>query len=210
MAGYRGIGGVGDEPTLSPIPERPPMPKRSSSQFSAKLAKMARMLSVQPTITIEEEPGSSKARNGVKRSKTVSSSTGSTSSSSAKASGGSGSGQGRSVARKDTLDREFMESGIDALRRMSRTHGATEGGSLPSWTITRYEVDREKKIGIGFFSDVYRGKWRNQTVAIKVLAETTPRNLFLREIKVWKGLRHANVLELLGASSTSGEAPWFF
>ncbi|ESK86494.1 hypothetical protein Moror_9860 [Moniliophthora roreri MCA 2997] len=209
VAGYRGVGG-GDESMLSPIPERPPMPKRSSSQVSAKLAKMARRLSTQATPAIEEEPGSSNARSAVRRSKTVSSSTGSTSSSSAKASGGSGSGQARSVGRKDTLDREFIESGIDALRRMSRTHGVTEGGSLPSWTITRYEVDREKKIGIGFFSDVYRGKWRNQTVAIKVLAETTPRNLFLREIKVWKGLRHPNVLELLGASSASGEAPWFF
>ena len=34
---------------------------------------------------------------------------------------------------KDTLDREFIESGIDALRRMSR--GVET--SLPSWTITK-------------------------------------------------------------------------
>jgi abelson tyrosine-protein kinase 1 len=44
------------------------------------------------------------------------------------------SGMGASAATgRDMLDREFMESGIDALRRMSR------GGELglPSWTITR-------------------------------------------------------------------------
>lgn len=35
--------------------------------------------------------------------------------------------------RKDTLDREFIENGIDALRRMS--HGVET--SLPSWTITK-------------------------------------------------------------------------
>ena len=35
--------------------------------------------------------------------------------------------------RKDNLDREFIESGIDCLRRMSRG-GVT---SLPSWTITK-------------------------------------------------------------------------
>jgi hypothetical protein len=35
--------------------------------------------------------------------------------------------------RKDTLDREFIESGIDCLRRMSR--GVET--SLPSWTITK-------------------------------------------------------------------------
>lgn len=33
---------------------------------------------------------------------------------------------------KDTLDREFIETGIDSLRRMSKS-----STSLPSWTITR-------------------------------------------------------------------------
>jgi hypothetical protein len=35
--------------------------------------------------------------------------------------------------RRDTLDREFIESGIDCLRRMSRGIETT----LPSWTITK-------------------------------------------------------------------------
>ena len=68
----------------------------------------------------------------------------------------------------------------------------------------------EEKIGIGFFSNVYRGKWRNRTVAIKVLAETTPRALFVHEVGIWRQLRHRNVLELYGASSTTADAPWFF
>lgn len=46
-------------------------------------------------------------------------------------------------------------------------------------------------------------------MAIKVLAETTPRNLFIREVEIWKKLKHPNVLELFGASSTSGDPPWF-
>ena len=74
----------------------------------------------------------------------------------------------------------------------------------------RYEVDRDKKIGVGFFSDVYKGTWRGRTVAIKVLADTTPKNLFVREIEIWKTLRHPNVLRLCGASSASGDPPWFF
>ncbi|KAG5637074.1 hypothetical protein H0H81_005844 [Sphagnurus paluster] len=107
-----------------------------------------------------------------------------------------------------TLDREFVESGIDALRRMSVGNGIPT--TLPSWTITRYEVSREEKIGLGFFSDVYRGTWRGRTVAIKVLAPTTPCALFVREVAIWQALRHQNVLELYGASSASGERPWFF
>jgi abelson tyrosine-protein kinase 1 len=113
---------------------------------------------------------------------------------------------GRGKVRKDTLDREFIESGIDALRRMSRGMET----NLPSWTITKYEVDRESKIGVGFFSDVYKGIWKGRTVAVKVLAETTPRKVFVREIEIWKSLRHPNVLPLCGASSASGTAPWFF
>lgn len=74
----------------------------------------------------------------------------------------------------------------------------------------RYEVDREKVIGYGFFSDVYKGKWRGQTVAIKSLASTTPRHLYLKEAEIWKTLKHENVLELYGASSAIGEPPWFF
>ncbi|KAJ7781563.1 hypothetical protein B0H16DRAFT_1819089 [Mycena metata] len=103
---------------------------------------------------------------------------------------------------RDTLDREFIEGGIDALRRMSKG-----GEMLP---MRRYEVDRDVKIGIGFFSDVYKGTWRGRTVAIKCLAEATPRDLFLREVKIWKELKHPNVLELYGASGASGDGPWFF
>ena len=106
---------------------------------------------------------------------------------------------------RDTLDQEFLESGIDALRRMSKGSEL----SLPSWTITKWEVDREEKIGIGFFSDVYKGTWRGSAAAIKVLAPTTPRKLFIHEVEIWKTLSHPNVLELFGASSTSADPPWF-
>jgi len=112
---------------------------------------------------------------------------------------------GTSRRSADTLDREFIETGIDALRRLSK---GTDLG-LPSWTITRYEIDLETKVGVGFFSDVYRGTWREHTVAIKVLAETTPHKIFVHEVEIWKSLCHPNVLELLGASSASGEPPWF-
>ena len=32
----------------------------------------------------------------------------------------------------------------------------------------------------------------------------------MREIEIWKTLRHPNVLRLYGASSASGDPPWFF
>ena len=105
----------------------------------------------------------------------------------------------------DTLDREFVETGIDALQRLSKCTDL----SLPNWTITWYEIECEEKIGFGSFSYVYRGLWWKKTVAIKVLAETTSRKVFLREVKIWKKLDHPNVLKLLGASSAREGSPWF-
>ncbi|KAF9218645.1 hypothetical protein BS17DRAFT_720020, partial [Gyrodon lividus] len=123
--------------------------------------------------------------------------------------GGDIGGYVHGMGRIDMLDREFMESGIDAMTRLSSEGVAP--WNLPSWTITsRYEVDRTRKIGIGFFSDVYLGRWRGHAVAIKVLAPTTPRSLFVREINIWRSLRHPNVLPLYGASSAVGDRPWFF
>ncbi|KAJ6553853.1 hypothetical protein B0H10DRAFT_2169714 [Mycena sp. CBHHK59/15] len=117
----------------------------------------------------------------------------------------SGTSSTSSGLARDTLDREFIEGGIDALRRMSKG-----GAMLPSWTITRYEVDRDVKIGMGFFSDVYRGTWRARTVAVKCLAAATPRGVFLREVNIWKALAHPHVLALYGASAATGAGPWFF
>jgi abelson tyrosine-protein kinase 1 len=112
---------------------------------------------------------------------------------------------GASHCSADTLDRKFIVTGIDALRRLSK--GADLG--LPSWTITQFEVELGEKVGFGSFSEVFRGTWHKHTVAVKVLDKTTPRKIFLKEVKIWKSLHHPNVLELSGASSASGEPPWF-
>ncbi|KAF8900160.1 hypothetical protein CPB84DRAFT_1847410 [Gymnopilus junonius] len=104
----------------------------------------------------------------------------------------------------DTLHEEFLETGIDAMRRLS----ARNRSKLI--THTRYEVEVKQRIGMGFFSEVFQGTWKGRTVAIKVLSEATPSDLFVREIKVWKNLDHPHVLKLYGASSATGNHPWFF
>ncbi|KAF6756188.1 TKL/TKL-ccin protein kinase [Ephemerocybe angulata] len=163
---------------------------------------------VKRSVSVKEEKA--KGKEGLKRSRTtisIESSTGSlstASSSSLKGSGG-GSSSGSSGRKRDTLDQEFIETGISALMRMSRGRD----NNLPSWTITKYEVNRERQIGVGGFSKVYKGTWNGKIVAIKVLKLKVSRRVFVREVEIWKGLHHRNVLELCGASSAAGEPPWF-
>jgi len=63
----------------------------------------------------------------------------------------------------------------------------------------------DEKIGLGSFSDMYRGVWREHVVMIKVLTGMGPRNLFLHGVATWKNLAHPDVLGLLGASLTTDD-----
>lgn len=99
----------------------------STGHNRGKLIKMVRRISMQGREAVPATAGE------MKRSKTVSTTRSSTSDSS------TDSRRKRQdvspLDREDTLDQEFMESGIDALRRMSE--GAEANLNLPSWTITR-------------------------------------------------------------------------
>jgi abelson tyrosine-protein kinase 1 len=89
---------------------------------------------------------------------------------------GSGSGSGSDGRPRDTLNREFIESGVDALRRV-RIHLCRIGRSPSEYSFffrssfvlrvltffSRYEGDLDQmigRIGIGYFSTLYKGTWR--------------------------------------------------
>ena len=111
----------------------------------------------------------------------------------------------KSHCSANALDHEFIETGIHGLGRLSKDADL----GLPTLRTIWFEIDLKEKARVEFFSDVYRGTWGKHTVAVEVLADTTPRKVFLREVGIWKSLYHPNVLELFGASSASGELPWF-
>ncbi|KAH8085212.1 kinase-like domain-containing protein, partial [Filobasidium floriforme] len=90
----------------------------------------------------------------------------------------------------------FLRRGYDVLCRRS----ASSLDGLPNWTITRLEISRDEQVAYGNYSTVWRGTWQGQIVAIKELNALTDKDLFLREVEIWKPLRHENILELWGAS----------
>ncbi|KAF9069442.1 kinase-like domain-containing protein [Rhodocollybia butyracea] len=72
--------------------------------------------------------------------------------------------------------------------------------NIPCRNVEKSDVALQELIGKGFFSNVYKGTWRHQTVAIKVLERSTKQEIFLSEVDVWKSLNHPRVLCLYGAS----------
>ncbi|KAG1773238.1 hypothetical protein EV702DRAFT_1131100 [Suillus placidus] len=115
------------------------------------------------------------------------------------------------LAEMELLDASIVS--MSKLRSMQVRGAGTDNTllpwELPSWTITRYEVDRFEMIGQGSFSRVYAGSWRNRAVAIKVLHDFTPASTFRREVELWRRLRHPQVVRMFGASSAHGSKPWF-
>ncbi|KAG1850060.1 hypothetical protein C8R48DRAFT_382008 [Suillus tomentosus] len=124
----------------------------------------------------------------------------------------------RTTAASDSTlaEMELLDASIVSMSKLRcmQVRGAGSDNpllpwELPSWTITRYEVDRFEMIGQGSFSRVYAGSWRDRLVAIKVLHDFTPASTFRREVELWRRLKHPQVVRMFGASSAHGSKPWF-
>ena len=75
----------------------------------------------------------------------------------------------------------------------------------PNWQIAYDELELECKIGEGGFGEVFRGKWRGTTVAVKTLKgggpSLNPKEVekFSKEVSILRSLHHPNLVLFLGA-----------
>ena len=81
---------------------------------------------------------------------------------------------------------------------------ATEDGLIPdvaqAWNIKYDDLEIGKEIGKGAFGSVYKGSYFGTEVAIKRIVEEDPDCLVYleREVNVLQGMRHPNVVQLIG------------
>ncbi|EDO47195.1 predicted protein, partial [Nematostella vectensis] len=78
------------------------------------------------------------------------------------------------------------------------------------WEIERTEIAMKHKLGGGQYGEVYEGTWKkyNKTVAVKTLREETMEvEEFLKEASVMKGIKHQNLVQLLGVCTR--EPPFY-
>lgn len=83
------------------------------------------------------------------------------------------------------------------------------GGIEPDeWELIRTDIVMKQKLGGGQYGDVYEAKWKKYTVAVKTLKEDTMiAKDFLEEATIMKGLRHPNLVQLIGVCTL--EPPFY-
>lgn len=78
--------------------------------------------------------------------------------------------------------------------------------TVDDWELPKEEFTLEEELGSGFFSNVYKGRWKNIIqVAIKVLKSDSEVNQreFNREVQILKGLRHRHLISLFAVCTAS-------
>eukprot|EP01090_Pellita_catalonica_P001893 TRINITY_DN11607_c0_g1_i1.p1 TRINITY_DN11607_c0_g1~~TRINITY_DN11607_c0_g1_i1.p1 ORF type:complete len:598 (-),score=77.58 TRINITY_DN11607_c0_g1_i1:143-1936(-) len=101
----------------------------------------------------------------------------------------------------EILAREILQD-VTYYQQTSAIAPGSNGDAM----IDEKDIELGKKIGGGAFGEVYKGKWRTVTVAIKALrmSERSPKEKlmqdFLSEVSLLRGLRHPNVVQFFGMS----------
>ncbi|KAF3441343.1 hypothetical protein FNV43_RR15257 [Rhamnella rubrinervis] len=99
--------------------------------------------------------------------------------------------------------------GHEKICKILEVNGGTDPVGLdslsPGYEIDQSEVDMTEAIliGEGSFGEIYLVKWRGTEVAAKTIRSSIAsnpmvKNTFLKELALWKKLRHPNIVQFLG------------
>jgi len=66
------------------------------------------------------------------------------------------------------------------------------------WILSDTEIELDHQLGTGRFATVYKGIFREQTVAVKVLTEVTDENVVKKEFEIMSNMRSPNIVYFYG------------
>eukprot|EP01114_Cavostelium_apophysatum_P015196 TRINITY_DN4096_c0_g1_i1.p1 TRINITY_DN4096_c0_g1~~TRINITY_DN4096_c0_g1_i1.p1 ORF type:complete len:789 (+),score=95.98 TRINITY_DN4096_c0_g1_i1:134-2500(+) len=95
-----------------------------------------------------------------------------------------------------------QNSGRDADDLFDSNEGSSLIMTSQTWQVEHKDITLENKLGQGSFGEVFKGEWRNQTVAVKKVKQGVDTTDFMEEANLMLKLRpHENVVQLLGVCS---------
>lgn len=92
----------------------------------------------------------------------------------------------------DAADQEVSTRGRPKRRKQKRSLSS-------AWELDATEIEFENELGSGTSAVVYRGRYRGQPVAIKVLKDAAPDDEFSKELEIMASIRSPNVVFFYGA-----------
>jgi len=91
------------------------------------------------------------------------------------------------------------QSGGAGVQRSAKRRKNVERSLTSAWEIDATEITFENELGAGTSAVVYRGSYRGQPVAIKVLKDAAPDDEFRKELEIMAAIRSPNVVFFYGA-----------
>jgi tRNA A-37 threonylcarbamoyl transferase component Bud32 len=82
-------------------------------------------------------------------------------------------------------------------------NNASAAGGPDDWEIDVSQLQIDAKVAAGSFSNLYRGRYCGQEVAVKILKDArddaAQHSEFLQEVSIMRKVRHKNVVQFIGA-----------
>ncbi|GFH24910.1 uncharacterized protein HaLaN_22787 [Haematococcus lacustris] len=92
---------------------------------------------------------------------------------------------------------------VDQLQQQSMAPTRPASPAVDDWEIDITQLQIDAKVASGAFSNLYRGSYCGQEVAVKILKDvqddTSQYQEFLQEVSIMRKVRHKNVVQFIGA-----------
>ncbi|KAH8091804.1 kinase-like domain-containing protein [Cristinia sonorae] len=103
----------------------------------------------------------------------------------------------------ESIERQFLQQGLHVMQQRSKPLRDIPQEYFISHLDLIIHRDECDTLGKGGYGTVYRGSWNGALVAVKELHTDIRNESAMREMRIWKDLKHPHILTLYGGSVSS-------